>query len=527
VKRLAVAGALAAALALLLAAAGAPRAIKEGGTFRMAVAGGWFGAADPALPGGAADVDVLRPACGALLEYPNQALPAGLRLAPGLADSYPEVSKDGKTYTFTIRRKAKFSTGAPVTATAVAHSLERVLTPAMRSGIAEFFGDIVGARAMLAGKATSLAGATARGRRLTLRLVKRVPDFAARISSLCVGPANLPIDPEGAKPPIASAAPYYVSEYVPGEQVVLERNRFYRGLRPHHVDRITVDLGADTGAIDQVFRGELEYVWPVPELNSTLAEIARRYGINRSRFFVEPGLYTRMFFLNTSRPLFRGNVKLRQAVNFAVDRKALTREVGPYVATATDQYLPPALPAFRNERIYPLAGADLRKARALAKGRTRAGKALLYTCDRPDCVASAQILQRNLKQIGLEVMIQQLPTQLLFEKIFRPGEPFDIAWVGWGGYLDPGTFIDDLFLGSGGANISRFNDPEYNRAITAASRLSGADRYRAYGDLDVKLARDAAPAIAYASLNAWAVVSSGVGCVIMNPFLDLTAVCLK
>jgi hypothetical protein len=43
----------------------------------------------------------------------------------------------------------------------------------------------------------------------------------------------------------------------------------------------------------------------------------------------------------------------------------------------------------------------------------------------------------------------------------------------------------------------------------------------------VQLARDAAPAIPYADLNAAAVVSYRLGCAVMNPSLDLTAVCLK
>ena len=60
-----------------------------------------------------------------------------------------------------------------------------------------------------------------------------------------------------------------------------------------------------------------------------------------------------------------------------------------------------------------------------------------------------------------------------------------------------------------------------------ASRLSGDARYRAYGELDVQISRDAAPGIPFAVLNAWAFVSARVGCVIMNPGLDLTAVCLK
>ena len=89
-----------------------------------------------------------------------------------------------------------------------------------------------------------------------------------------------------------------------------------------------------------------------------------------------------MFVLNTSRPLFKNNPKLRQALNFAVDRKTLTRELGPFVGTATDQYLRLSLPGFRDERIYPLKGPDLKKARALAKGHMRERKAV---STRPTC----------------------------------------------------------------------------------------------------------------------------------------------
>jgi oligopeptide transport system substrate-binding protein len=515
---------LAVPAALLLAASSPARGLKDGGTFRMAVHAGWFDAVDPARSG--FTNDVLRPACAALMSYPNKPLPAGLRTTPELARAHPTVSKDGRTYTLTLRDDARFSTGASVTPRDVVHSLERVFTPAMESPAVEYLDDIVGAARMLSGKAKSLRGVTVKGRQLTFRLTTRAPSFPARLGALCVAPASLPIDPEGAKAPISSPAPYYVSEYVSGERVILERNRFYRGPRRHHVDRIIIQLETGVEAVDRVMRGELDYVWPAPDLNGRLRQIAIRYGVNRSRFFVEPGTFTRMFFLNTSRPLFKDNVKLRQALNFAVDRKALTTEIGPHVATVTDQYLPTALAGFRDARIYPLDGPDLRRARALAKGRTRSGRATLYTCSRSDCVAPAQILHRNLEAIGVKVTIRKFPTAVLFDRMFRPGEPFDIVWVGWGD-TEAAAYLSGLFHGESGTNLSRFDDPTYNRLFEKASQLPNAARYRAFGDLDVRLARDAAPAIGYATLNAWAVVSARTGCVVMNPFLDLTAVCLK
>jgi len=502
--------------ALLLAAAGSPRGVKEGGTFR--IAGGPQGI-DPALFSGA----LLQPACGTLMGFPQEPPPEGLRLRPELAEAEPVVSKDGRTYTFTIRKDARFSTGAAVTARAFAHALERIRDPAIESPGALDFQDI--------------SGVAATGRTLTLRLTKRVPLLRALTTGLCAVPSNLPVDAEGAKAPLPSAAPYYVAEYVPGERLVLERNRFYNGNRVHHVDRFVADLGADAGSIvDDIASGKVDCCIPTATVYAArAAELARRYGVNKpgGQFFVVPGIGLRLFVLNTSRPLFRKNPKLRQAVNFTVDRRALTRELGAYGGRATDQYLLPVAPGFQDERIYPLKGPDLKKALALAKGNTRSGKAVLYTPSLALPMATAQIVQRNLKAIGLEVEIKAFPPGVAFGKIATPGEPFDIGYIGWFGPLarDP-SFLNFLFDGrtigqAGFGNWSYFNSPKYNRLLEEASRLTGAERYRVYGELDVELSRDVAPAIPWAAINNGEFLSARVGCVVMNPFLDLTAICLK
>jgi peptide/nickel transport system substrate-binding protein len=510
---------------------GAAQEAQEPGTFRMAISVGIFQAIDPALYG--LEYRLLRPACAALMSYPDKPLPAGLRLAPELAASYPLVSSDRRTYTFMLRKGLRFSTGAPLTARDIAHTLERVLDPKMHSGAANDFRDIVGARRIIAGKTTTLAGAVAKGRRLRLRLERPVSAFLARLSLLCAVPSTVPPDPEGAKAPLPSPAPYYVSEYVPEKRVVLELNRFYRGQRPHHVDRMVIDLQGDASSVRDVENGTLDSVAATPDLSPQLAGLVRRYGVNRGRLFMQPDLVTRMFLMNTSRPLFRGNVELRRAVNNAADRPALVREFGAYAATPTDHYLPRSMAGFRKVRIYPLRGASLQKARALAHGRTRTGKATLYTCsDRPDCVATGQVLQRNLRAIGIDLRMKTFPLQLMFQRLSTPREPFDLAWVGYvAPWSDPqqilGAFDGRTIGRPGSENWSYLNDAGFNRLLDRASRLSGLRRYRAYGELDVRLARNTVPAIAVLNPNSWAFVSTRVGCVVMNPSFDLTAVCLK
>jgi ABC-type transport system substrate-binding protein len=249
---------------------------------------------------------------------------------------------------------------------------------------------------------------------LTFRLTRPVPDFVESAGlSVCVLPAGHPLQPSGVTPPVPSAAPYYVSEYVPGETIVLKRNAFYRGARPHHVDGFVFDLTVDdTQAIDDVISGSADYGW-IPNLvfAGRAAELAQRFGVNKKQFFVKPSPFLRMFVLNTSRPLLRDNAPLRRAINFAIDRPALVRQFGGYAETPVDHYLPPIMPGYRNAHVYPVAKPNLTKARALARGHTRGGKLVLYVTTRREVQAQAQIVKQDLKRIGLNVQIVSYPPQ--------------------------------------------------------------------------------------------------------------------
>ena len=238
-----------------------------------------------------------------------------------------------------------------------------------------------------------------------------------------------------------------------------------------------------------------------------------------------------MLVLNASQPLFRKNPKLRRAANYAVDRSALVRELGPHLAVPADQYLQPRHLAFRNAHIYPFR-PDLRRAKALAKGKTRSGKAVFYTRDDPLGRSHGAIVKANLAKIGLRVDVRPFPINALFELVNKRGEPFDIGWICWNG---PGPADLNLHAYFDGRtldlpehdNYSHFNSPVINRRLDEVSRLTGSAFNRAYADLDADLARDYAPAVAYAYMNERTLVSARTGCVVTNPYFDLAAVCLR
>jgi peptide/nickel transport system substrate-binding protein len=505
---------------------------REGGDFRVNLGAAVFDYIDPALAYSTHSWAVLDPVCARLMAYPDKPPPAGYTLIPEVARAYPRVSGGGKIWTFTLRRGFRFSDGSPVRASAFARAIHRTLAPGVKSSGALYTASIVGAEAFRSGKAERIRGVVARGNTLTVRFTRPVPDFPAQttMTFFCAVPPQLPFDPEGVGA-FPAAGPYYVTDFRAGERITIERNPHYGGTRPHHVDRFLIDLRTTTPdrMLDEIERGDTDYGRTLREPYFDPArKLAAKYGVNRTQFFARPGLGFRGYALNTSRPLFRDNVALRRAVNFAIDRAAL--EGGGGLGRPTDQYLPPGMPGFEDARIYPLTGPNVRRARALARGNTRSAKAVLYALDLPQQVVFARIVKRNLATIGLDVQVKAFPPGTFFTRAFRPDEPVDIVFTAWApDYIDPSAYLNAFFESRfiGISNNSRFDSPRYDRVLRRAAGLRGRARARAYAELDARIARDAAPIVATAFVNEPTLVSKRVGCLVLRPDLVLTAVCLK
>ena len=483
--------------------------------------------------------------CAQLLNYPDKASPAGSQLTPEVAQSLPARSADGTTYTFKIRPGFRFSppSNQPVTAQTFKTTIERTLNPKTRSGYAPHLADIVGAGAYMSGKASHIAGVIAHGDTLTIRLLAPAPDFLARISQppgSCAVPPNTPVDRNGVSVPIPSAGPYYVTSYTQPQGVVLMRNPNYHGNRPHHFARIVLAVGISTKrAVSEVEAGIADYTPLGLEASASAAsaahasQLAARYGAHSGaaargaqRYFANPDPQLDYFVLNTHRPLF-SDVRMRQAVNYAIDRQTLAQlgdAFSPLPAQPTDHYLPPGMPGFRDAHVYPMT-PDVVKARSLARGAGRT--AVLYTCNFSPCPEQAQIVKTDLAAIGLNVQIKTFAEDKMFAREATPGEPFDLAWDGWlPDYFDPAAMLNSILQDS--SIGPTFDDPTYKRKLAAAARLSGPDRYLTYGRLDLDLARDAAPLAAFDNLTDNDFYSARIGCQTYGMYgVDLGALCIK
>ena len=529
---------------LVLAAATAAPAAKRGGTVVVEMT---------------TDVDYIDPqlsyygetwkleavtACK-LFNWQDKEGAAGAVATPEVSAGMPVISKDGKTYTFTIKPGFRFSNGKPVTAKSFADAINRFANPRMQSTGVQFLDIVQGAQAVVDGKASSVSGVKVQGNKLVVGLTKASPDFLARLTMpffQAIDPTLAgQIDANGINQ-YASCGPYYFSSRTPGRSITLKRNPYYKGGRSANVDTIQVNIGNDVAvAFQNVEKGTADYASggiPATEWKN----VVDKYGLNKKdgRVQVRPLLDIRYVAMNHARPLFKNNPQLAKAVNWAVDRQAFSAQGGYLLGKRTGQILPPGMLGYKPQGIYPLkvTANTIKQAKKLADGNLRGGKAVLWSSNSGFAPLQAQLIQYNLKQIGIDAEVRLLPRAQQFTNAGNPKTAdFDLTVERWGAdYADPYDFVNILLDGAQVTNpqhnnYAYFNVAKFNKEMTAASLLTGPKRGTAYSALDGALMRENPPWAPLVNSNDRVFLSSRVGCITINeahgsgPLLNL--ICVK
>jgi ABC-type oligopeptide transport system substrate-binding subunit len=528
---------VAVALLAVFAGSGAAKSAKagaQGGTMNIDLPND-VDYTDPALDYLSTGWEIEYATCLKLMNYPDANGAKGSQLVPEAATGFPKVSNSGKTYDFNVKvGYTKFSNGQAVTAANFKAAFDRNADPKMQSPAVPFFSDIVGSAK------SPVSGVKVSGSHLIITLTHASPDFLARVAMpfFCAIPTNLAHDPNGVLAP-AAAGPYYISDRVPNKSITRKKNPYYKGKRPHNVSQINYTIGnALPATYLRVQQGSTDYAaGGIPP--ASYSEAASKYGINKGQFWVKPQLGVQYIALNHDRAIFQGakGTALAKAINYAIDRKAMLAQGGYLAGKRTDQILPPGIAGFRDASLYPLKGPDLTTAKKwAAKAGLKSGQTLeYYTSNTGAAPLVAQILQFNLKQLGITVNTHAYARAVQIEKEGTRGEPFDLTSEAWiADYADPYDFINVLLSGdnlhaANNNNVAYFNDPKYNKAMRSASLLSGSARYTAYGNLDVSMMKDNPPWAARSNFNDRILVSKRVGCFTFNSIysVDLAAVCLK
>jgi ABC-type oligopeptide transport system substrate-binding subunit len=464
---------------------------------------------DPALAYGVLSWEVEYETCSKLMNYSDANGTASNVLTPEAASGYPVISKDGKTYTFTIRSGMKFSNGAPLTAQSFVAAMNRDANPSMNSPVTAFVTDIVGWNDVVNKKAKTIGGVTANGNKLTIKLTERdggLLDKLAMPFFCAIDPAKTPVDPQGVKT-LPGSGPYYIASRTVGKQLVMKVNPYYKGDRPHRAGTIVFTMNTDAQQTYlQVSNGT--YATDPNGLDNPAAasQLAAKYGINKTRFFVHATPETDYIALNTTRPAF-SSAAVRKAVNYAIDRTALLRVRGFGGGKTTTAILPPSLSGgVEVTNPYPLNGPDLKKAKSLLGGN-KCGNVQLWYQTGPEGTPQSGILSYDLQQLGCTVSTKPFQGYAMYTAAGVKGAAFDAAMSGWyQDYADGFDFFHILLdgraiTGSNNNNLAYFNQPSVNTKIDTANQETGTQRAQSWGKLDNYTMSNYAPWASYDNRN--------------------------
>jgi peptide/nickel transport system substrate-binding protein len=191
-------------------------------------------------------------------------------------------------------------------------------------------------------------------------------------------------------------------------------------------------------------------------------------------------------------------VNVRKAIAWGIDRSRIASFYGPKAASPQCSLLTPAVPGYRMCTVYPNT-PDLVRARSLANGHT--GERINYWYSGIASPSIQQLMTSQLRAIGFENIVHRAYSGGLFAALGRRGNDYDLATLSWAAeFPDPSAVINKLLSGETirdvrNTNTAYFNDPEANRLMRAASRLTGQKRLEAYGKLDLLIQERWAPVV--------------------------------
>jgi YVTN family beta-propeller protein len=325
---------------------------------------------------------------------------AGTQIVPNLAAALPQPTDGGRSYTFHLRPGIRYSDGRPLRAIdfrrALARALELNLGPNSQN-IIQPFGHLAGAAGCIHHRHCDLSRSVVVGgpSTLTFRLPAPDPNFVNYLPWLVPVPARTPLHDVGTTP-VPTTGPYKIDRYVPGKLLTLVRNPYFHvwsaAARPVGYPDEIVFRGASSedAALRELLHGKADLVTRT-EQTPLFQDFAARHP---RQVHSVPLQATEFMFLNVLRSPF-DDVRVRRALNYAVDRKRVAALRGSAFARPTCQLVPPTVSGYRPYCPYTAApdasgdwrAPDLAKARALIRASGTRGQTVVvwsHTYFRPE-----------------------------------------------------------------------------------------------------------------------------------------------
>jgi len=419
---------------------------------------------------------------------------------PGVALNW-DTSSDGKTWTFHLRKDARWSNGKPVTADDFVYAWRREVDPATGSEYAQALTPIENAMDVAAGKTppTRLGVESAGPGTLIVHLHAPTPYLLALLTNAYLDPIYEPAVKQwgdGWTQPghMVSNGAYQLSGRVINSRITLEKNPYYWDANRVRVTQVNYYPVTDiNGATDQYLAGNLDFTDSVS--TSDKDRLQQTLG---SQVVFAPYFGTAMFGYNLEKPPFQGNPKLRLALNIALDRDILVKYVNRGIGIPAYNIMPPltgydpAVPDWANispdarhalaRKLYQEAGySDLHPLEVVLTYPSGGAEVRRFM------EALSAMWQMNL---GAKVQIYNVEWKVFLQDV-QLKEPV-FYWAAWiGDFPDPFTFMQ-LFQTGFGMNYGDYHNPQFDALVDQASSINdAATRFKLFHQADAILNEDA------------------------------------
>jgi oligopeptide transport system substrate-binding protein len=404
-------------------------------------------------------------------------------LVPGVALSHT-VSDDKLTYTFTLRPEARWSNGDPVVAGDFVYAWRRAASPELASPYAWFIElmSLENASAVIAGEMPPEAlGVTAiDDHTLEVRLTQPLPYFPQMVTHFTTFPVHQATverfgDAWTQPGNIVSNGAYILTEHIPSERSVRERNPMYWDNEHTIIEKVVaLVINDENQALTRYLAGELDRTeipaGQYPRLHAQYPEEALSFPLLCSYYF--------NVNLSESGPAPLKDVRVRQALSLAIDRDIIVNnvlaggQVAAYTLThwATAGFVVPEVPAAAMTQ----AERNAEAARLITEagygiGGEPLSLEILYNTSEAHKSIAVAISQMWKQTLGIDTTLANMEWQTFLDA--RGSQNYELARAGWcGDYNEASTFLD-IVTTSSGYNDSAYSNPELD-ALMAAARTA-------------------------------------------------------
>lgn len=413
--------------------------------------------------------DVLRDIGEGLIAYS-----ATGELAPGVAESW-DVSDDGLTYTFHLRNDAKWSNGDAVVAEQFVFSVNRLIDPETAAFYAQLLGDVTGLEAI---DDVTLVVTLARPTPYLLSLLTHPATFPMHPASLAEHGDNF------ARPgTLLSNGAYVLAEWVPGSLLVLQRNEHYWNNAATAIDEVQHHvITQEMTELARYRAGEIDISASVPP--DSFQQVKDELG---AQLHIAPYLGVYYYGFNLTKPPFKDNPELRQALSMAIDRELLVEKITGRGESAAYSWVPPGVNNYEPTVLsYAPLSQDERNqiAQTLYKTAGYSEESPLQlelrynTSDTQQRVALAiQSMWREVLGVETTLINEEFQVLLANMRDREVTQAFRSSWLG--DYNDAHTFLS-VMQSDNTANMPGYASEEYDSLMERAAGQVDLDRRRLY-----------------------------------------------